>query len=79
MFLLVAGALAFVWFRAAGGGHGASAVPGAFGIAMRDFAVAAALATQAFGPGAGAVPGVYGVMMLIAGAIAASRLSARAD
>jgi predicted Na+-dependent transporter len=46
---------------------------------MRDFAVAAALATQAFGSGAGAVPGVYGVMMLIAGAIAASRLSRSGD
>jgi predicted Na+-dependent transporter len=42
---------------------------------MRDFAVAAALATQAFGSAAGAVPGVYGVLMLIAAALAAGRLS----
>jgi predicted Na+-dependent transporter len=44
---------------------------------MRDFAVAAALATQAFGPGAGVVPGVYGVVMLLAGTIAAGRLAVR--
>jgi predicted Na+-dependent transporter len=43
---------------------------------MRDFAVAAALATQAFGTAAAAVPGVYGVVMLVAGAIAAGRLAA---
>jgi BASS family bile acid:Na+ symporter len=73
LFLAVSGAGAFAWLRAAA--RGASAVPGAFGIAMRDFAVAAALATQAFGTAAGAVPGVYGVLMLIAGAAAASRLS----
>jgi predicted Na+-dependent transporter len=46
-------------------------------IAMRDFAVAAALAQQAFGSRAGAVPGVYGVLMLVAGALAASRLRRR--
>jgi bile acid:Na+ symporter, BASS family len=43
------------------------AIPGALAIAMRDFAVAAALATQAFGTRAAAVPGVYGVVMLVAG------------
>jgi BASS family bile acid:Na+ symporter len=77
LFLLVAGALAFAWRRraSASAATAAAAVPGAMGIAMRDFAVAAALATQAFGTAAGAVPGVYGVMMLIAGAIAAGRLS----
>jgi predicted Na+-dependent transporter len=74
LFLLVSGALAGVWSRRV---NGDSAIPGAFGIAMRDFAVAAALATQAFGTQAAAVPGVYGVLMLIAGAIAASRLSNR--
>ena len=52
---------------------GGTAVPGAFAIAMRDFAVAAALATQAFGTSAAAVPGVYGVVMLVGGAIAAGR------
>ena len=45
----------------------ATAVPGALAIAMRDFAVAAALASQAFGNRAAAVPGVYGVVMLLAG------------
>ncbi len=34
---------------------------------MRDFAVAAALASQAFGTRAAVVPGVYGVVMLVAG------------
>ena len=37
-------------------------------IGMRDFAVAAALATAAFGPRAAQVAGVYGTLMLIAGA-----------
>jgi BASS family bile acid:Na+ symporter len=41
---------------------------------LRDFAVVAALATQAFGPRAATVPGIYGVLMLIAGALAATRL-----
>ena len=72
-FLLISGCLAALWRRFAGAR--ASAMPGALSITMRDFAVAAALATQAFGPGAGAVPGVYGVVMLLAGTIAAGRLS----
>jgi aconitate hydratase len=46
---------------------GSSANPG-----LRDFAVAAAFATQAFGPPAAVVAGVYGVMMLIAGAALAA-------
>jgi BASS family bile acid:Na+ symporter len=45
----------------------AVAAPGALAIGMRDFAVAAALATQAFGTRAAVVPGVYGVVMLVAG------------
>jgi len=73
-FLVVSAALAELWRRRAGA---ATAVPGAFAIAMRDFAVAAALATQAFGTAAGAVPGVYGVVMLVAGTIAAGRLAKR--
>jgi BASS family bile acid:Na+ symporter len=44
-----------------------TAVPGALAIGMRDFAVAAALASQAFGTRAAVVPGVYGVVMLVAG------------
>jgi predicted Na+-dependent transporter len=71
-FLAVSGVLAELWRRRAGA---VVAIPGALAIAMRDFAVAAALATQAFGTPAGAVPGVYGVAMLIAGALAAGRLS----
>src|SRR5215218_6852638 len=40
----------------------------AFCLGMRDFAVAAALAAEAFGPRAAVVAGAYGVLMLIAGA-----------
>jgi len=72
-FLLVCVCLAALWQRL--DARRTSAIAGAFTIAMRDFAVAAALATQAFGTGAGAVPGVYGVVMLVAAAIAAGRFS----
>lgn len=72
-FLIVCACLAELWRRVDAPRR--SAIPGAFTIAMRDFAVAAALATQAFGTAAGAVPGVYGVLMLVAGTIAAGRLS----
>jgi BASS family bile acid:Na+ symporter len=54
---------------------------GALVIELRDFAVAAALAGQAFGPAAATVSGVYGVLMLLLGAGAAHalpRLSRRA-
>jgi BASS family bile acid:Na+ symporter len=44
---------------------------GALVIELRDFAVAAALAAQAFGPPAATVSGVYGVLMLLLGAAAA--------
>jgi predicted Na+-dependent transporter len=44
----------------------------AFCLGLRDFAVAAALAEQAFGPRAAVVAGVYGVMMLVAGAALAA-------
>jgi bile acid:Na+ symporter, BASS family len=71
-FLIVCACLAQLWRRL--DARRTSAVPGAFTIAMRDFAVAAALATQAFGTAAGVVPGVYGVVMLVAAAIAAGRL-----
>jgi predicted Na+-dependent transporter len=49
----------------------------AFCIGMRDFAVAAALAAEAFGPRAAVVAGAYGVMMLIAGAGLAARVRVR--
>jgi len=74
-FLAVSAALAELWRRRAAAS--ATAIPGALAIAMRDFAVAAALATQAFGTGAGAVPGVYGVVMLVGGTVAAGRLARR--
>jgi BASS family bile acid:Na+ symporter len=73
IFLLVSGLLGELWRRRTA--PGAVAIPGALTIGMRDFAVAAALAAQAFGPRAAAVPGVYGVVMLVAGAIAAGRLA----
>jgi BASS family bile acid:Na+ symporter len=44
---------------------------------LRDFAVAAAIAAQAFGPRAATVAGVYGVAMLLVGAVAASALRRR--
>jgi len=47
---------------------------GALVIELRDFAVAAALAGQAFGPPAATVSGVYGVLMLLLGAAAAHAL-----
>ena len=71
-FLAVSAALGELWRRRA---RPEAAVPGALAIAMRDFAVAAALATQAFGTAAGAVPGVYGVLMLLAGSAAAGWLA----
>jgi predicted Na+-dependent transporter len=48
-----------------------------FTIALRDFAVAATLATQAFGTPAGTVGGIYGVLMLIAGALGTALLRRR--
>ena len=50
---------------------------GALVIELRDFAVAAALAGQAFGPSAATVSGVYGVLMLLLGAAAAQWLPRR--
>jgi len=50
---------------------------GALVIELRDFAVAAALAGQAFGPAAATVSGVYGVLMLLLGAAAAHLLPRR--
>jgi predicted Na+-dependent transporter len=43
-------------------------------VGLRDFAVAATLATQAFGTSAGIVGGVYGVLMLITGALTTTAL-----
>jgi predicted Na+-dependent transporter len=44
---------------------------------LRDFAVAAVLATEAFGTRAGSVAGVYGALMLLAGAAAATIIRRR--
>jgi bile acid:Na+ symporter, BASS family len=74
VFLLFSGLLGELWRRRTA--PGTVAIPGALAIGMRDFAVAAALAAQAFGPRAAAVPGVYGVVMLVAGAVVAGRLGA---
>ena len=66
-FLAISGTLAGLWRRRTA--PSPVAVPGALAIGMRDFAVAAALASQAFGAAgdAAAVPGVYGVLVLLAG------------
>ena len=50
---------------------------GALVIELRDFAVAAALAAQAFGPPAATVAAVYGVLMLLLGAAAAHLVATR--
>jgi len=80
IFLAVSALLGELWRRRAAprATAAATAIPGALAIAMRDFAVAAALASQAFGAAAGAVPGVYGVVMLLAGSVAAGRLAGAA-
>jgi predicted Na+-dependent transporter len=65
-FLAASAALAAIALREA-----TDATP-AFCLGLRDFAVAAALAGQAFGPRAAVVAGVYGVMMLVAGAALAA-------
>jgi predicted Na+-dependent transporter len=51
---------------------------GGFVIGLRDFAVAAALASQAFEPSAATVAGVYGVLMLLVAAAGAQLLRRRA-
>ena len=49
----------------------------AFTISLRDFAVAATLATQAFGTEAATVAGIYGVLMLTAGALVTAAIRRR--
>jgi bile acid:Na+ symporter, BASS family len=44
---------------------------------LRDFAVAAALASQAFGSASAGVAGIYGALMLLAGAVTATILRRR--
>jgi BASS family bile acid:Na+ symporter len=71
LFLLLSGAPVATWAALA---PAELRVTGALVIELRDFAVAAALATQAFGPPAATVAGVYGVLMLLVGAAAAQLL-----
>ena len=71
LFLLLSGAPVAAWAALA---PAELRVTGALVIELRDFAVAAALATQAFGPPAATVAGVYGVLMLLVGAAAAQLL-----
>jgi BASS family bile acid:Na+ symporter len=74
LFLLATGVVVAGWLALAPAGLRAT---GAFVIELRDFAVAAALASQAFGPSAATVSGVYGVLMLLLGAAAAHWLPRR--
>jgi BASS family bile acid:Na+ symporter len=71
LFLLLSGAPVAAWAALA---PAELRVTGGLVIELRDFAVAAALATQAFGPPAATVAGVYGVLMLLVGAAAAQLL-----
>jgi predicted Na+-dependent transporter len=75
LFLIVSALPVLAWIGLAGR---ESRLTGAFVIGLRDFAVAAALATQAFGSSAATVAGVYGVLMLLLGA-AAAQLAPRVE
>lgn len=72
LFLVVSAAPLAAWLSIA---QRELRITGALVIELRDFAVAATLATQAFGPAAATVAGVYGVLMLLAGAAAVQLLS----
>ena len=74
-FLAVSGLIAAGVARALPGRDPVS-IPMAF--ALRDFAVAAALAEAAFGSRAAGVAGVYGVLMLLSGAVVAGIAGRRA-
>jgi BASS family bile acid:Na+ symporter len=74
LFLAATAVVVAGWLAVAPAGLRAT---GAFVIELRDFAVAAALASQAFGPSAATVAGVYGVLMLLLGAAAAHWLPHR--
>jgi BASS family bile acid:Na+ symporter len=68
LFLVVSGVAVAAWALVA---PRDLRLTGALVIELRDFAVAAALAAQAFGPPAATVSAVYGVLMLLLGAAAA--------
>jgi bile acid:Na+ symporter, BASS family len=74
LFLVVSAAPVAAWIL---GAPRELRVTGALLIELRDFAVAAALAAEAFGPPAATVAGVYGVLMLLLGAAAAQLLPKR--
>jgi BASS family bile acid:Na+ symporter len=58
---------------------GTDRVTPAFTVGLRDFAVAAALAEQAFGAAAAGVPAAYGVLMLLAGSAATTVIRRRSS
>ena len=72
LFLALSGLPAAAWMRMAPADLRGT---GALVIGLRDFAVAAALGAQAFGPAAGTVAGIYGVLMLVVGAAAPQLLT----
>ena len=74
LFLLVSGIAVAAWTLVA---TRDLRVTGGLVIELRDFAVAAALAAQAFGPPAATVSAVYGVLMLLLGAAAAHLIATR--
>jgi predicted Na+-dependent transporter len=76
-FMTVAFIIGAAISRALGVGYGLDRTAVLFTSWLRDFAVAAALATQAFGAAAGSVAGVYGALMLLAGAGAATWIRGR--
>jgi hypothetical protein len=53
------------------------AVPLLLTLSMRDFAIAAGLASAAFGPAAAAPLGLYGVVVIVWGTAVAGRLRSR--
>jgi BASS family bile acid:Na+ symporter len=70
-FVAVGVAVAMLWPA------GSDRVTAGLTIGMRDFAVAAALAEQAFGAAAAGVPAAYGVLMLLAGSAATTAIRRR--
>ncbi|HTU28228.1 MAG TPA: hypothetical protein VMF07_02525 [Solirubrobacteraceae bacterium] len=70
-FIIVSAALG-VSIRSVWGERGPDPSAIVFTTALRDFAVAAALAAQAFGTRAASVAGEYGALMLLVGALAAT-------
>ncbi len=74
LFVILAGLVALVARRMAGD---MDAVAVLLATWLRDFAVAAALASQAFGPAAAGVAGIYGALMLFTGAATATLLRSR--